>query len=88
MNDWLRLATQRSVARRALGYAVVVGAVLILINHGEAIVQGDISIVRLLRMVLTATVPHVVSTAPSAGALRDAPGQVSTQRSRESDGEA
>ena len=88
MNDWLRLATRRSVARRALGYAVVVGAVLILINQGDAIVRGDISIIRLLRVVLTATVPHVVSTASSVGALRDARGKVSIERSKESDGGA
>ena len=88
MNDWLRLATQRSVARRALRYAIVVGTVLILINHGDAIVRGDISMVRLLRMLLTTAVPYVVSTASSVGALRDARGNVSTERSKKSDGEA
>jgi len=72
MNEWLQLATRPAVARRALGYAVVVGAVLILINHGDAIARGDISIGRMLRMVLTVTVPYMVSTASSVGALRDA----------------
>ena len=72
MNEWLQLATRPAVVRRAVGYAVVVGAVLILINHGDAIVRGDISIVGLLRMMLTVTVPYVVSTASSGGALRDA----------------
>jgi hypothetical protein len=72
MNEWLQLATRPAVMRRALGYAVVVGAVLIFINHGDAIVRGDISIGRLLRIVLTVTVPYVVSTASSVGALRDA----------------
>jgi hypothetical protein len=72
MNEWFQLAIRPAVVRRAFGYAVVVGAVLILINHGDAIVRGDISIVRLLRMMLTVTVPYVVSTASSVGALRDA----------------
>jgi hypothetical protein len=72
MTEWLRLATRPAVVRRALGYAVVVGAVLILINHGDAIVRGDISTVRLLRMALTVTVPYIVSTASSVGAMLDA----------------
>ena len=72
MIDWLHLATRPSVMRRALGYAIVVGTVLILINHADAIARGDLSAVRLLRMALTATVPYLVSTASSVGALRDA----------------
>jgi len=70
MIEWLQLATRPSVARRALAYAVVVGAVLIAINHGDAILHGDISVARLIRMALTVTVPYVVSTASSVGALR------------------
>jgi len=86
MTEWLQLATRPSVVHRAFGYAVVVGTVLILINHGDAIVRSDISMVRLLRMVLTATVPYVVSTASSVGALRDGRSKVSTQSGNESDG--
>ena len=70
MNEWLRLATRRSVARRALGYAVVVGAVLVAINQGDAILLGDISTVRVLRILLTVSVPYVVSTASAVSALR------------------
>jgi hypothetical protein len=72
MSEWLRLATRPSVRHRALGYALVVGTVLIVINHGDAIVRGDVSVARLLRMMLTVTVPYVVSTASAVGALRDA----------------
>lgn len=71
MNDWLRLATQRSIVRRACRYAVCVSAVLIAINHGNALLHGDISFARLLRMVLTAMVPYAVSTASSVSALRE-----------------
>ena len=71
MAEWLRLATRPSVMRRALQYAVVVGAVLIAINHGDAILRRDMSIGRLLRMALTVTVPYAVSTASSVGALRE-----------------
>ena len=71
MSDWFRLARKRSVVRRACRYAVGVGALLIVINHGDAILRGDISRLRLLRMALTTLVPYAVSTASSVSALRE-----------------
>jgi hypothetical protein len=72
--EWIRLATSGSVVRRGLKYAVVVGAVLIAINHGPAILNGDIGPERVLRMALTVAVPYVVSTLSSVGAPRQAGG--------------
>lgn len=69
---WLALAFSAAVVRRALAFAVVVGAVLIAINHGDALLRGEITTARLLRMALTAAVPYVVSTLSSVGALRQA----------------
>jgi hypothetical protein len=54
--------------RRACTYAVVVGAVLITINHGDAILAGDLPTGRWLRMGLTVLVPYLVSTFSSVGA--------------------
>lgn len=71
MTEWLRLATLRSVVRRALRYAVGVGVLLIAINHGDAILRRELSFARLLRMALTVTVPYAVSTASSVSALRE-----------------
>jgi hypothetical protein len=71
MKAWLELARQRWVVRRALKYAIGVGSVLIVINHGDALARGDVSAGRLLRMLLTMTVPYVVSTASSVAALTD-----------------
>jgi hypothetical protein len=71
MIEWLRLATGRSVVRRALRYAIGVGTLLIVINHGDAILRRDLSLARLLRMALTMTVPYMVSTASSVSALRE-----------------
>ena len=71
MNDWFRLASGPTVVRRACLYAVFVGTLLIAINHGDAILRGDTSVARVLRMVLTAMVPYAVSTASSVSALRD-----------------
>ncbi len=72
MREWLELATSRPVVRRALAYAVIVGAVLIAINHGDALLQGEISQTRVLKMMLTILVPYSVSTLSSVQALRGA----------------
>jgi len=70
--SWLRLALTPSVIRRGLAYAVIVGAVLIVINHGDAILRGEVSAGRAWRMGLTVLVPYVVSTLSSVGAMRRA----------------
>ena len=70
MKEWLQVALQPSVVRRALRYAVVVGIILISINHSDAILRGDITRGRLFKMALTVLVPYVVSTLSSVGALR------------------
>ena len=59
-----------SVVRRALGYALVVGALLIAINHGDALIRGEWTTDRLLKMGLTVLVPYCVSTLSSVGARR------------------
>jgi hypothetical protein len=64
------LALSARVVRRALLYAFVVGAVLIAINHGDALVAGDVSAERWWKMGLTLLVPYTVSTLSSVGALR------------------
>lgn len=69
MNEWLRTAAEPRVVRRALTYAVVVGAILITINHGDAILQGEVTPGRLLKMGLTVMVPYLVSTFSSVGTL-------------------
>ena len=68
MREWLSVACQRDVVLRACKYAVVVGAVLIGINHGDALLAGELDPRRLLKMGLTLGVPYVVSTLSSVGA--------------------
>ena len=72
MNEWLSLASSPGIVRRACGYAVVVGAILITINHGDALWRGDVDGVRVLKMGLTVLVPYTVSTLSSVSALRGA----------------
>ncbi len=68
--EWLCVARDPAVVRRALGYALVVGAILIAINHGSALLRGEVDGSRLLQMGLTAMVPYCVSTSSSVGAIR------------------
>ena len=49
---------------------MVVGSLLIAINHVDALLRGDLEGVRLLKMALTVLVPYCVSTASSVGAMR------------------
>jgi hypothetical protein len=66
----LRLAFDVAVVRRALLFAAVVGLVLIAINHGDAILAGDIGARRWFKMGLTVLVPYAVSTLSSVMAMR------------------
>jgi len=68
MIEWFNVAKQWSTIKRAIKYASVVGPILILINHGNAILQGDIAIDRAISMMLTIMVPFFVSTASTVGA--------------------
>lgn len=69
--DWLRLAARPSVVRRALRTAAVIGTLLIVINHGDALLHGHIDAPRMLKMSLTVLVPYWVSTSSSVAALRE-----------------
>ena len=73
--QWLRIASRRPIVLRALKYGLVVGSILIAINHGPALSGGNVDATRLLQMILTMVVPYCVSTASSVGALLDIRGK-------------
>ncbi len=77
--NWLALATSAGVVRRALLMSVVVGALLITINHGDALLRGELDRARLFKMALTLLVPYCVSTYSSVGALRSLRSRGETQ---------
>lgn len=77
MHEWLRLAADRTVVRRALAVAGVVGTILVVINHANALLAGDITLARTTQIITTMLVPYCVSTYSSVGAMLDA------RRSRE-----
>jgi len=71
MTEWYSLAFSRRVIRRGLLFAAIVGGVLLAINHGDAILRGDVNAVRLIRIILTVLTPYIVSTISSVIAMRD-----------------
>jgi len=70
MSEWLRLALDGAVVKRALRTVLVVGSILIGINHGGALLRGDVDRERLWKICLTLLVPYGVSTTSSVAALR------------------
>jgi hypothetical protein len=68
---WLRLAFHPATVRRALWTALLVGFVLIAINHGSAIISGQLTRARFVQMCLTVLVPYMVSTISSVSTRRE-----------------
>jgi len=50
--------------------AAIVGALLITINHADALLRGELDRTRALKMALTLLVPYCVSTYSSVATLR------------------
>jgi hypothetical protein len=68
-SEWLACCISKPVIRRALLSALIVGSILVAINHGEALYHGQIDGIRLLRICLTVIVPYVVSTVSSVSTI-------------------
>ena len=66
---FLTLATRRDVVARALKTALLVGSILIVINHGDALLAGDVGAARIVKILLTFLVPYCVSTYAGVAAL-------------------
>ncbi len=62
MSEWLCLCFSKNVMRRSSITALVVGAILTVINHGDAIIHGQVNPGLLLQVALTLLVPYMVST--------------------------
>jgi hypothetical protein len=69
--SWWQLAMHPATVRRALYTSAVVGSILVVINHGNAILEGEMTLPRILRAALTFAVPYAVSTASSVSTRRE-----------------
>jgi len=69
MKAFLGLCLTPPIIKRAFLTALIVGAILIAINHGDAILRGEMNTDRWLKGALTVLVPYLVSTVSSASTL-------------------
>ncbi len=70
MGDWLKIAFRKTVYVRAIKVALVVGTILVLINHGDTLLQGTFSAKTLFQIALTYLVPYGVSTYANVQGIR------------------
>jgi hypothetical protein len=69
MNVWFEIALQRDIWTRAIKIALVVGSVLMLINHGDVMLSSGLTPAALIKITLTYFVPYCVSTYSSVEAV-------------------
>ena len=62
------IAFSRLVVARAVRVSLVVGFVLVAINHADALAAGDLDGLRLAKILLTFLVPYCVSAYSAAAA--------------------
>lgn len=70
--SFLELAMLPDVRKRAFKVALLVGTVLALINHADALVNDAFGVKNAVQVILTYFVPYAVATYSAVGALRDA----------------
>ncbi len=70
--SFLALATSRSVVKRALKVALIVGTLLAFINHADAVLNQTFVMKNFIQVVLSYFVPYAVATYSAVGALREA----------------
>ena len=69
MREFITLCFTKSIAKRASVTALVVGTILVVINHGDALLRGQLDASRLFKIVLTMFVPYMVSTVSSVSTI-------------------
>ncbi len=67
---WWQIALGREVIKRSLKTSLIVGSILAMINHGDALLALDMPVERGIKMLLTYLVPYFVTTSASISAIR------------------
>ena len=62
MKTWLFLALQKQIVVRSLKISVVVGTILVLINHVDVLINGQLGGLIFIKIMLTYLVPYSVAT--------------------------
>ncbi len=68
MKRHIRTALRPEIVRTATRFALIVGPVLVMINHGDVILAGEMDMTAWLKSLLTMIVPYTVSTLSSISA--------------------
>ncbi|MDX8412754.1 MAG: nitrate/nitrite transporter NrtS [Mariprofundales bacterium] len=71
MKQRLQVAAHPKVVKTALRFAIIVGPVLVLINHGDAILASTMDNIAWIKCAITLLVPYAVSTLSSINAYMD-----------------
>lgn len=69
MREFINLCFSKSIVKRASITALVVGTILVVINHGDALLKGQLDNSHLFKIVLTVLVPYMVATVSSASTI-------------------
>ena len=59
---WWQIALKPTILKRALRVALLVGTILMVINHGDKLLWGGINSKDVIKICLTYIVPYSVST--------------------------
>jgi len=70
MSDWLSIALEASIFKRSLIVSAFVGTTLMIINHGDIIIAGELTKTHIFKILLTYLVPFLVSTYSSVESKR------------------
>jgi len=68
MKRHVRTALRPEIIRTATRFALIVGPILVMINHGDVILAGQMDAAAWLKSMLTMIVPYTVSTLSSISA--------------------
>ena len=68
--EFIKVALLKDVVFMVLKVSFIVGSILALINHGDAILEGALTHENLHKIVLTFLVPYCVSTYSSVKAIQ------------------
>tara|TARA_R110001583_G_scaffold106334_1_gene254573 strand:+ start:183 stop:410 length:228 start_codon:yes stop_codon:yes gene_type:complete len=68
---WLSLAIEINTLKRSITVAIIVGTILMFINHGDIIFSGEIEQRHMLKIMFTYLIPYLVSTYSSVESKLD-----------------
>jgi hypothetical protein len=68
ISEWIRMAGRRDIVLRSLRVSAIVGTALVAINQGDLFLAGGLPAVSIWKILLTYSVPYLVSTYASVAA--------------------